>query len=69
MKYAYGDKKDRREKWHTVPAPKLQNRKKAHIWCTQQDSDGKFYYHYTNTRWWFEFSEDATLFALTWGGR
>jgi len=35
-------------------------------WCKAQNSQGKFYYYYSN--WWFELPEDATLFALRWAG-
>lgn len=41
----------------------------AHRWCKEQESDGRFYWHYTNTRWWFEKEEDAMMFALKWGGQ
>lgn len=33
-------------------------------WCKSQTSPGKFYHYYH--KWWFEYPEDATMFALRW---
>jgi len=65
MKYWNKDKKFRRT-WHTVTSPKLHLLQQAKVWCQQQESTGRFYFHYTNTRWWFEFETDALMFTLKW---
>lgn len=58
----------RRATWHTtLPCPSRKV-EQAHKWCNAQESEGLFYHHYTNTRWWFEKSEDAIMFALKFGG-
>jgi hypothetical protein len=49
-----------------VPAPSRQVKQEAADWCRAQMSIGRFYNHYTNTRWWFECERDAILFALRW---
>jgi hypothetical protein len=68
MKYE-NVKKQLRVNWATAPAPNTIWVQPAHVWCTLQPSKGRFYRHYTNTRWWFEFEQDALFFALKWGGR
>lgn len=68
MKWANIPKKERREQWHTVNAPLYEHVQEASMWCRAHPSTGRFYNHYTNTRWWFEKEEDALLFALTWSG-
>jgi len=60
-------KKKYRETWKTSPPPPIHQMKDAKKWCQQNVSKGKFYFHYTNTRWWFEFEDDALVFALIWG--
>ena len=64
--YVSGNKSKtvRRASWHVATPPDQQNRKAAHTWCRKFESDGKFYHHYTNTRWWFEKVEDAMWFSL-----
>ena len=67
MKFWTHDKKLRRT-WPAVKSNVEQwDISKAHLWCKNHDSDGRFYWHYTNTRWWFEKEEDAMMFALKWG--
>jgi hypothetical protein len=61
-------KKIDRAGWYAIKAPTLANVKHAHEWCRMQESSGRFYRHYTNTRWWFEIEADAVLFALRWSG-
>lgn len=65
MKWRNIPKKERRANWVTAEAPHDDRVKDAHKWCVDYESTGGFYYHYTNTRWWFEFEEDAIIFALT----
>ena len=59
-------KKIARSGWPTTKPPAIENVRKAKEWCQQHPSIGRFYYHYTNTRWWFEYSDDALCFALKW---
>lgn len=66
MKWRNIDKKVRREQWHVAIAPKKHNVTAAQDWCKTHPSDGCFYNHYTNTRWWFEKEKDAVLFTLKW---
>ena len=61
-------KEQRREQWHIAAAPQLINLASAAHWCRVHSSTGRFYNHYTNTRWWFEFESDALLFTLKWSG-
>lgn len=70
MLYDPGDKETRREQWYTVPAPPRGRMREAANWCRGLNNGfgNKFYYHYTNTRWWFEHKEDAILFALKFSG-
>ena len=68
MKYWNKQKDYRRLYWISVPAPLIHKTKEAKLWCQRNISEGKFYFHYTNTRWWFEKSEDALIFRLTWSG-
>lgn len=67
MKFTPGIKKERRAEWFAVMAPPPGRRKRARDWCKAHPSPGKFYYHYTNTRWWFEYRTDAAHFVLMWG--
>lgn len=70
MKFSNSEKMTRRTVWpHVKIPPNNWDIKEAHMWCRAQESDGKFYHHYTNTRWWFEKDEDAMMFALKWGGK
>jgi hypothetical protein len=62
-------KKEVRKPWTTAVAPSREYIEAAHTWCCYQQSYGRFYRHYTNTRWWFEHEQDALYFALKWGGR
>lgn len=66
MKWKNIPKGQRRSEWHVVGAPSIENLDKAAAWCRANSSDGYFYNHYTNTRWWFSKEEDALLFALKW---
>lgn len=68
MKY-HNKQKRYRLTWQTSPGPNIYHAEEAKKWCQQQPSLGKFYFHYTNTRWWFENKEDALHFALVWGNR
>ena len=68
MQYANIAKKTRNTLWPAVKAPDYTAIEPAKKWCQEHPSNGKFYYHYTNTRWWFEKEEDALLFALRWSG-
>ncbi len=61
-------KEERMAKWYVVAAPKRCDIYKAASWCRAHNSHGRFYNHYTNTRWWFDREEDALLFSLMWGG-
>jgi len=63
------DREERREKWFAVTAPKQRSISKAKNWCDHYHLSTRYYYHYTNTRWWFEHEQDAMLFALKWSGR
>lgn len=69
MVWSNKEKIERRANWHAVSPPINDSIKQAHIWCNKQESTGKFYFHYTNTRWWFEKKGDAVLFALMWSGK
>ncbi len=68
MKYWNKDKAVR-VLWTTVPAPAMSQVPDAKRWCQQQESTGRFYFHFTNTRWWFEKETDATFFILMWSGK
>lgn len=68
MKYHNKQKKYRLAEWAVAPAPPRVHMTSAKKWCQQHPSVGKFYYHYTNTRWWFEDKNDALHFALVWSG-
>lgn len=69
MNFHNEDKKLRRL-WPTAMAPaKHSTIKAAHAWCVLHPSKGRFYHHYTNTRWWFEDENDALMFTLKWGGQ
>lgn len=59
-------RKERRSYWYAVTAPDRSRVSEAAAWCRQWPSTGKFYYHYTNTRWWFELESDAVMFSLRW---
>ena len=69
MKYHNKQKKYRLAEWTVAAAPSINLVNNAKHWCQQQSSDSKFYFHYTNTRWWFENKDDALHFALVWGNR
>lgn len=69
MKYWNKQKENRRQHWTTVPPPPIYKVQEAKRWCQQNESTGKFYFHFTNTRWWFEIKEDALAFTLKWSGR
>lgn len=66
MKWNNKNKTVRRKTWYAVHAPKREDIKDAVKWCREYPSDGNFYNHYTNTRWWFEKENDAIMFALRW---
>lgn len=71
MKWCNLEKETRRKDWFAIAISPEQHwgyrdRLDAHAWCVKYPSDGKFYHHYTNTRWWFEKESDALMFALTW---
>ena len=68
MKY-WNKQKAERSNWRTVTAPKIHNIHQAKLWCQRNGSNGRFYFHYTNTRWWFENEQDALAFSLTWSGK
>ena len=61
-------KKVERRGWATAKPPSHHLMQQAKVWCQQQTSPDRFYFHYTNTRWWFESSEDALAFSLKWSG-
>lgn len=69
MKWQLIPKERRNYEWHVVPAPAEYNVKEARLWCNEHPSDGRYYCHYTNTRWWFENRDDAAMFVLTWGSQ
>lgn len=69
MKFASIDKTVRNSTWPAVRAPEHEYVKEAKKWCEEYQSDGRFYHHYTNTRWWFEREEDAMMFSLRWGAK
>jgi len=69
MKWCNPPKEHRNSLWFVVPPPCRECIKDAHKWCVEQEADGCFYHHYTNTRWWFEFKEDAVIFALKFSGQ
>ena len=60
----FSSSKLERKNWPIATAPKIENKYKAKTWCRNHQSAGRFYYHYTNTRWWFELEEDAVWFTL-----
>ena len=66
MKYWNKDKEVRRKHWFTVSPPKIHQQQEAKRWCQLQPSNGRFYFHFSNTRWWFEQEADALMFALRW---
>jgi hypothetical protein len=66
MKFCNKQKKYRLTEWAVSPAPKIYLVKEAKKWCQDHISHNKFYFHYTNTRWWFENKDDALHFALVW---
>jgi len=68
MKWCNPPKEHRQNLWHVTPPCPRNSIKQSHKWCVEQESTGHFYHHYTNTKWWFENSEDAIMFALTWSG-
>lgn len=69
MKFHNEDKKLRRL-WPTAISPeKHRTIKLAHAWCVLHPSMGRFYHHYTNTKWWFEDERDALMFSLRWSGQ
>lgn len=65
MKY-WNRQKEYRLTWATSPPPKIFLVDEAKRWCQQHPSTNRFYFHYTNTRWWFENKDDALHFALVW---
>ena len=69
MKWTNLDKDYRNAHWHTVAPPLQKSIKAAKNWCNNYHFSGRYYNHYTNTRWWFEDEQDAMLFALKWSGR
>lgn len=69
MKWWNKDREIRRKTWTKINLDKgyplwAHDVKKVTEWCKAQNSPGKFY-HYFHT-WWFEYPQDATLFALKW---
>lgn len=58
--------KKEHKNWTLVMVVSNDYRKDMLQWCRQHPSTGKFYRYYGNFNWWFEKSEDATLFALRW---
>lgn len=66
MKYWNKQRDYRRLHWSTVPGPEIHRMNEAKLWCQRNPSPGKFYFHFTNTKWWFENKEDAVAFALAW---
>lgn len=69
MKYLNKKKKYRLAEWYTAPPPSRVLVPQAKKWCQQNISKGHFYFHYTNTKWWFEDSQDAVAFTLVWSGK
>ena len=65
MKYL-NKKKIERTGWTTVNPPIRVLMATAKKWCQQHPSNKRFYFHYTNTRWWFEDKDDALHFTLMW---
>ena len=59
---------DYKRKWHVAPAPQGSVVYKAHTWCCDHQSNGYFYNHYSDVRWYFENKSDALLFTLRWSG-
>jgi hypothetical protein len=68
VKYHNKQKKFRLAEWAVAPPPNMFNVQEAKRWCQQHPSKCKFYFHYTNIRWWFEDKNDALHFALVWSG-
>lgn len=66
MKYWNKQKELRLKEWTVAPAPKNYLMAEAKRWCQNHQSINRFYFHYTNTRWWFENKDDALHFALVW---
>lgn len=65
MKYCNKNKKYRLT-WTTTKPPAIYKIASAKRWCQLNASPNKFYFHYTNTKWWFENAEDAVAFSLIW---
>lgn len=66
MKYWNKQRDYRRLHWATAAPPPIHRMKEAKVWCQRNSSDGKFYFHFTNTKWWFENKDDALAFTLAW---
>ncbi len=64
MKF-YNKKKVERSDWIKIRGPHPHKRD-AKIWCQRQNSNGRFYYHYASSNWWFENQQDAVVFKLVW---
>ena len=65
MQWTNQYRSEKRSKWFVAPPPTTKNIRDAAQWCKQQPG-GLFYYHFSNTRWWFQREEDALIFALKW---
>jgi hypothetical protein len=69
MKFDSSATVERKHSWATALPPDIHLRRKAKAWCDNYGSIGRYYYHYTNTRWWFEKESDAVWFSLHWSGK
>lgn len=66
MKY-WNKQREYRRLWLKVPGPPSNKIQDAKRWCQINNSEGKFYFHYSNKNWWFENQDDALAFSLAWG--
>lgn len=65
MRHDAGIKKVRRKEWTTTRAPDRFYMYAARNDCANRNSKGFYYFHHSNTRWWFEYKDDAEWFEDT----
>jgi hypothetical protein len=84
MKY-WNKRKDKRKNWTSVEGPAYFRRDTVKVWCQNHPSKSRFYFGnpiwepeqasspfglaVVSWPWYFENSEDALAFSLTWGGK
>lgn len=65
MKY-WNRKEERKGNWTCVVVVSNDYNKERLKWCREYPSNGRFYRYYGNSNWWFEYPEDAVMFAMKW---